>query len=108
MSCLPSTASLIREIVLSILRRRVLGLVIVVPRLACRPCPLRNGVDILDIEVVGDIDNDGDIGDCIAAVPSDTAGTVEPLVIAASMAAFIPFGEGTGFGSSLGVAGLER
>jgi len=32
------------DIVVSILRRRVLGLVIVVPKLACRPCPRLNGV----------------------------------------------------------------
>jgi hypothetical protein len=37
-------ASWIIEMVVSILRRRVLGLVIVVPRLACRPCPRLNGI----------------------------------------------------------------
>lgn len=46
---------------LSKLRRRVLGLVIVVPRLAWRPCPRRNGdADIVD---VGDVGDDGELGD---------------------------------------------
>jgi hypothetical protein len=40
----PSHAAWIRLIVLSSPRRRVLGLVIVVPRLAWRPWPRRNGV----------------------------------------------------------------
>jgi hypothetical protein len=40
--------------VVSILRRRVLGLVIVVPRLACRPCPRLNGIPQGEDGVVGD------------------------------------------------------
>jgi len=39
-----STASFKSDIVLSMLRLRVLGLVVVVPKLACRPWPRRNGV----------------------------------------------------------------
>lgn len=42
-SSFPSTASLISEMVLSRLRLLVLGLVMVVPRLAWRPCPRLNG-----------------------------------------------------------------
>lgn len=42
-SSLGSAASLISEIVLSRLRRLVLGLVIVVPRLAVLPCPRLDG-----------------------------------------------------------------
>lgn len=53
----PSTASLINEIVLSILRLLVLGLVFVVPRLACRACPLLNTPD------VGDVMGEPNVGD---------------------------------------------
>lgn len=45
-SSLESTASLMREIVLSRLRRLVLGLVIVVPRLAVLPWPRLDGCPI--------------------------------------------------------------
>lgn len=40
----PSTTSLINEMVLSRLRRRVLGLVLVVPSDCLRPCPGRHGL----------------------------------------------------------------
>lgn len=86
------------EIVLSMLRRRVLGLVIVVPRLAWRACP-RRGVENGDEEP-------GLLGDAPDA--SADGEDIEPFSTAASIAACIPLGDGTGLISSIGVAGLER
>ena len=51
----PSYTSLMSDIVLSRLRRRVLGLVIVVPRLAWRPCPRRKGDTDIDVGDVGEV-----------------------------------------------------
>ncbi len=81
------------EIVLSMLRLRVLGLVIVVPKLACLACPRRKpdpsaGLLVLD---VGDIGADTGVSGS-AALGDD----MEPFATAASIAAFNPFGEGTG------------
>ena len=59
-SSLPSTASLMSEIVLSILRRLVLGLVIVVPRLAVLLWPRLSG---------GAIDGDVELGVGSVGVP---------------------------------------
>lgn len=90
---------------------RVLGLVIVVPKLCCLPCPRRNGVDAVPDPDVG---VPGDIGCCcccwkLALVGLEVAlGEVAPLAMALSMAAEIPFADGAIFPSSLGVAGLER
>lgn len=108
-SCFPSTASLMREIVLSILRRRVLGLVIVVPRLAWRACPRLKG-DTIDPEpALPEVGVAGEIGcDDAAAGVRAAVGAIEPFVIAASIAALIPFGDGDPFPSSEGVAGDER
>ena len=57
---LPSHASCINDIVFSMLLLLVLGLVIVVPKLAWRPCPRLNGVP--DGEV-GDTGEEGKPGD---------------------------------------------
>ena|ERR1700722_13894502 len=79
----PSHASCINDIVLSILLLLVLGLVIVVPRLAARPCPrllLRGD----ETDEVGDIGVDG--GDAIrlsatlSAIPF--GGSVSPASLA--------------------------
>jgi len=48
--------------VVSILRRRVLGLVIVVPRLACRPWPRLNGVPPGEPDVTGDTGDAVELG----------------------------------------------
>lgn len=100
------------EIVLSMLRRRVLGLVIVVPRLGWRPCARRNGDEmeppaLPDVGVAGEIGCE-DVAPDVAADILDTVGDMVPFVIAASIAALIPLGEGDTFPSSLGVAGDER
>lgn len=94
------------EMVLSMLRLRVLGLVIVVPRLACLPCPRRKadgpraGLLVLDVGDIG-----ADPGVCGSAADGDD---MEPFATAASMAAFSPFGEGTGLAASSGVPGDDR
>ena len=103
----PSTASLINEIVLSILRRLVLGLVIVVPKLACLECPRRgvvNGEGAIAVGVLGDTPPLP-----FVSPPSGADDDViEPLRTAASRAAVIPLGVGTGFISSSGVAGVDK
>jgi hypothetical protein len=50
------------EMVVSILRRRVLGLVLVVPRLACRAWPRLNGVPVGEVGVTGDRGDAGELG----------------------------------------------
>lgn len=88
----PSTASLMRDIVLSMLRLLVLGLVLVVPKLCWRECPRRNiplpGV----LGEIGDggVDADGEDGN----TGDDNDGTSSWREIASS----IPFdkGESTG------------
>jgi hypothetical protein len=57
-------------------RRLVLGLVIVVPRLACRPCPRRNGIDGLPD---GDAEGEGE------PLASDTAvSSASPVLLSVS------------------------
>ena len=103
----PSHASWMSDIVLSRLRRRVLGLVMVVPKLAWRPCPRRNGDAPADI---GDVGEMGDAGD--GSWPSDVligAGSVGVLAMTCSRAAATPFGDtGGGSESSAGVVGWEE
>ena len=89
------------------LRLRVLGLVIVVPRLAWRPWPRLNGdvIELPDVGVIGEMGCDDPVD------PVDlweTVGDVAPLAMADSIAALIPLGDGDTFPSSLGVAGDER
>jgi len=109
LSCFPSTASLMSDIVLSMLRRLVLGLVIVVPRLACRPCPRRKAVGKEAELEVGDGDIASGGGDMTGDGVFGAIGCViEPFVIAASIAALTPFGEGGAFPSSMGVEGLDK
>jgi hypothetical protein len=115
----PSTACLMSDIVLSMLRLRVLGLVIVVPRLTWRACPRRNG----EPEPVAEV---GELGEycppprdllveggvpscgCGGTDEAEADGEILPFATAASMAALIPLGEGIDLSSSPGVAGLER
>jgi len=59
----PSHTPWIRLIVLSKLLLLVLGLVIVVPRLACRECPRLNGPDVGDVGLAGD-----EVGDIVGVV----------------------------------------
>ena len=102
------------EIVLSILRRRVLGLVIVVPRLAWRACPRRNGDAIEPDPTLPDVGVPGETGceDAATGVAPGVRATVgdemDPFVIAASIAALMPLGDGDALPSSAGVAGEER
>lgn len=82
------------------LLRLVLGLVIVVPRLACRPCPrLKGEGEIDDVGEKGSVGDDGEIGE---------PGTEpESLVMIFSSAALTPFA-GTGAVSlASGVVGWE-
>ena len=95
-SSFPSTASFNSDIVLSMLRLRVLGLVIVVPKLACRPWPRRNGI-------VGPVLDDGEEG---VGGPMGLDGALDK---ASSSAAATPLG-GTSlpaWESSPGVWGSE-
>jgi hypothetical protein len=64
--------------VVSILRRRVLGLVLVVPKLACRPWPRLNGMPPGEVGVTGDAGDEGEI---------------EPLLMADSRPEARPVGE---------------
>jgi len=79
--------------VLSMLRLLVLGLVIVVPKLAWRPCPRRNG-------------DDPEVGDAGESVPSEPGkeGT-DPLEMASSRAAATPLAGGGADVPSEGVVG---
>lgn len=103
-SCFPSTASLMSVIVLSTLRSRVLGLVIVVPNVERRVCPRLKGEKIdpasglLVVGVIGDTGCD-DVSDDEEAVEE-----IEPFAIAASIAALIPVGDGGSTSISEGVA----
>ncbi len=103
----PSHASWMSDIVLSRLRRRVLGLVMVVPKLACRPWPRRKGDAIDDIGDEGEIGDPGDGG-----WPSDVlmaAGSVGGAAMTCSNAAVTPLGDtGGAVESSAGVAGWEE
>lgn len=83
--------------VLSRLLRRVLGLVIVVPRLAWRPWPRLNGVG--DIEV-------GDVGVSGEGVSAGD-GNCDGLVMTFSSAATTPFAGTGGLAVASGVAGCE-
>ena len=100
---LPSHASWISDMVLSRLRRRVDGDVIVVPRLACRPCPRRNG----DTPDTGDVGDNGEPGAGGGGAPSAAVGCV-PVAMACSSAAVTPLGETGGTVSSAGVVGCEE
>ena len=103
----PSHASWMSDIVLSRLRRRVLGLVIVVPRLACRPCPRRNGDAVDDKGDPGEMGDPGE-GSC----PSDVliaVGGAGVVAMTCSSAAATPLGDTVGaVASSDGVAGWEE
>lgn len=93
---LPSYTSLISDIVLSKLRRRVLGLVIVVPKLAWRPCPrLKGEGEIEDVGDNGDVGELGEIGE---------EGT-DPVASACSRAAATPFAGTGAVDTASGVAG---
>ena len=99
-----SHASWMRLIVLSRLRRRVLGDVIVVPRLACRPCPRRNGVE----PALGDVGESGEPGVAGATGAGRSVDIgVGPLAMTCSSAAVTPLGETGGTVSSAGVVGCE-
>jgi hypothetical protein len=83
-SSFPSTASFKSDIVLSMLRLRVLGLVIVVPRLACRAWPRRNGVigpelDVGEVGVSGPIGLDGALEITSSNVASTPLGDSTPF-----------------------------
>lgn len=94
------------EIVLSMLRVRVLGLVIVVPRLACLACPRRKA----DVARAGLLALDGgDIGADPGVCGSTTFDDdMETFATAVSMIAFSPFGEDTGSEGSSGVVEDDR
>ena len=98
----PSTASLMSEIVLSMLRRRVLGLVIVVPSDAWRPWPRRNGEAEADSGEVGEM---GEPGEAAAEV---LIGAGDVPAMTCSSAAVTPLGDTGGTESSAGVCGREE
>lgn len=87
---------------LSRLLRRVLGLVIVVPRLACRPCPRRNGVVDIEIGDVGETGVPGLGGTAVLRGEGEVG-----FAMTCSSAAATPFGDIGGTASSCGVAGWE-
>ena len=99
---LPSHASWMSDIVLSRLLRRVLGLVIVVPRLAWRPWPRRKG----EAAEIGDIGDMGEPG--VAGAEVLIGVTVGVPAMTCSRASVTPFGETGATISSCGVAGCEE
>ena len=99
---LPSHASWMSDIVLSRLRRRVLGLVIVVPRDAWRPWPRRNGEADADS---GDVGEMGEPGEAAAEV---LIGAGDVPAMTCSSAAVTPLGDTGGTESSAGVCGREE
>lgn len=86
------------DIVLSMLLRRVLGLVIVVPRLAWRPCPRLKDTGG---GPVGDAGEPGVLG------PDVLEGVMEPVEIACSRACATPAGGGGDAGEPSGDAGPD-
>ena len=86
------------DIVLSMLLRRVLGLVIVVPRLAWRPCPRLKGTGGGPV---------GDAGDAGVLGPEVLTGVTEPVEIACSRACATPAAGGGVAGEPSGDAGPE-
>lgn len=95
----PSTTSLISDIVFSTDRRRVLGLVFVVPTLACRRCAAPQNA-------VGDVGVTGEPGDAVDAdVPPDDA---PPDVASSSSRVVRRSAEGGSVVDPCGVEGLER
>jgi len=104
----PSTASLIKDIVVSMLLLLVLGLVIVVPQLAVLPCPFLNPPGVLGVAGLIGLGLPAMLG-LILAVAIDKG----PLVGEVGGSVVIPFlamelrGERGGC-SSTGVVGFEK
>lgn len=85
--------------VLSRLLRLLLGLVIVVPRLACRPCPRRKGA------AEGEVGDAGEPG--VPGVTGEGDDDAEPLDRAASRPDVRPLAETGAVASSAGVDGCD-